>query len=81
MPGFFSFFSSFMLPFMVNKDEYKYKVVLSRSVCVCQQNAFLFCEMSISQDYWGDIKVDWVFFVKLHIIFVLKYYKQQLLSL
>ena len=47
---------------------------------------------SISQDYWGDIKEDWgsggrsppeaeAFFVKLHIIFALKYNKQQLLSL
>ena len=47
---------------------------------------------SISQDYWGDIKEEWgsgdgsppeaeAFFVKLHIIFALKYNKQQLLLL
>ena len=40
---------------------------------------------SISQDYWGDIKEVPQnlkrFFVKLHIIFALKYNKQQLLLL
>ena len=64
--------------------------VIKKSVDLNTEHGVYFgATASISQDHWGDIKEDWrsgdeeaeAFFVKLHIIFALKYNKQQLLSL